>query len=896
MAFLTPLKTKLCVPPTRSNWVKRPHLLKLLGEGFSRKLTLISAPAGFGKTSLLVDWVHTHNKNVAWFSVDKEDNDPLQFLIYVILGFQTQEHDIGRSALTMLQSPQPLPLEAVMVNLINELTGSQDHMGLVIDDYHLVDNPQIHSLIEFLLEHLPENIHLFIATRSDPPLKVLARFRSQDQLVELRAAHLSFSLKETEIFLLRCLRLPLAAKDIQVLETRTEGWIAGLQLAALSLHGRKDPAGFLERFKGDNRYIVDYLAEEVLNRQPENIRNFLLQTSILRPFCAPLCDAVAQLDNSEQILLTLEKENLFIVPLADGSSWYRYHQLFADLLEHRLRSDQEQQAAELHNRASHWYMEHGYKAEALDHAFKAKNYTLAGRLIGEIAETDWDRSRESRLLLWFEQLPVEQIEADPRLCVFYARELFKNGDLEKAETKLQIAEQLLEAATIAKPLKKGLQGRIAVIRAYIAARTGNIPVMINFSNQALELLPRKDLMWRGVAATTLGFAYSWIGSGDLPKAQQAFSEAQKICQAGDNIYFNIFVGGCLGSVLMMRGRLKQAKDTCEEALKQAQKNGLLHTGIVGGIYSTLGMILCEWNDLDEGVRLIRRGIELSEEGRDPVSVASCQINLVRASIYRDDLATVSAVMEQLNKSMFNFRLPPWITNTIAAFNAFGYLHSGNLNAAVQWVEDRQLNPDGEPGNRHELEHLALAHILMAQNKLSEADRLFERLLSDAEAGDRVNIMIELLLGRMLFHRAMGDDVAALGALKKALSLAEPGGFIMIFAGKGKPVADFLEKIITDKSRISEGRESDFSLAYTQKILSACKASRPKLADELLEPLSERELEVLNLIAAGLSNKEITEKLFISLNTVKTHTKHINSKLNVNNRTRAIARAKELGIL
>jgi len=896
MKNLSLLKTKLFVPPPRSNWIKRRHLLKRMDEGFVRKFTLISAPAGFGKTTLLVDWVLSQKKPVAWFSVDKGDSDPLQFLTYVILGLQTLESAIGKSALTILQSPQPQPIEAILVNLINDLVRIQYDMALVLDDYHLVNTRQIHDLIEFLLENMPERMHLIMATREDPPLDPLARLRSQDQLLELRAADLSFSVEEIQSFFNKSLELHLTTNDIHLLETRTEGWIAGLQLVALSLRGREDPSSFLRQFKGDNRYIADYLTGEVLSRQPQQIRNFLTQTSILKHLSAPLCNAVTQQENSEQILLTLERANLFIVPLDDESCWYRYHQLFADLLQQRLHHNQKKLVTELHNRACQWHMKHGDKTEAVDHAFSAQNYVLAGQLIEEIAETDWDRSQESLLLFWLRKLPIEQLEDNPRLCIYYARELFKNGDLDNSEQKLQIAEQVLESSSIGASQKKELHGRIAVIRAYISSRTGNVPRIIQFSNRALELLPEKDAMWRGVAATTLGFAYSWIGSGDLPKAQQAFSEAQRICQAGGNIYFNIFVRGCLGSILMMRGRMKQAKDVCELSLSLAKENGLLQTGIVGGLYSTLGMILCEWNDLEEGVHLIKRGVELSERGQDPVSVASCRINLVRASIYRGDFTTVSVEMENLNKSLISFRLPPWITNTIAAFNAFGFLHSGNFNAAMQWVAERKLSPDGELSNLHELEYIALAHALIAQNKLHEADRLFGRLLEHAEAGDRVYIMIELWLGRMLLYMAMQDDDAALGAMKTALALAEPGGLIMIFASKGKPVTDFLEKIVATKNQFSKDMEAVFSLSFARKILSVCKSVKPENAGDFLDPLSRRELEVLNLIAAGLSNKEISERLFISLNTVKTHTKNINSKLNANNRTRAIARAKELGFL
>jgi len=461
---LTPLKTKLRVPPLRSNWISRSRLDKRMEEGFARKLTLISAPAGFGKTTLLVDWIHSHKIPAAWFSVDNGDNDPLQFLTYVILGLQTLEAGIGKAALTMLQSPQPPPIEPILINLLNDVSRISTDLALVLDDYHLIDARPIHDLIAFLLESLPEQMHIIIATRSDPPLP-LARVRSQNLLTELRAADLSFRADETANFLNQSLDLQLSIRDIQLLETRTEGWAAGLQLAALSLQGRKDPSDFIKGFKGDNRYIADYLTEEVLSRQPEHLRNFLLQTSILGRLSGPLCDAVTDQKNGRQSLNSLEKANLFVIPLDDERCWYRYHHLFADLLEQRLRLNQNDLVPELHRRASQWFAKNGFKNEAVDHAFAAQDYNQAARLIEEIAEMVWDRARESRLLQWLKKLPQEQIETNAKLCIFYARELFKSGYLDDAEQQLQAAEHMLESTSGGDLNKEGLPGRIAVIRA-----------------------------------------------------------------------------------------------------------------------------------------------------------------------------------------------------------------------------------------------------------------------------------------------------------------------------------------------------------------------------------------------------------------------------------------------
>lgn len=576
-----PLRAKLYVPPLQSTWISRARLLQRIDEGLDRKFTLISAPAGFGKTTLIVEWIHRNKIPVAWFSVEKDDNDPQHFLTYVIAGLQTLEAGIGKAALTLLQSPQPPPLEAILANLINDICRMPTEIILVLDDYHAVDAKPIHDLVAFLLDHLPKQMHLVMATRSDPPL-LLARLRSQNQLTELRAADLCFTTDETTKLFNKSLDLQLSTDDIHLLETRTEGWIAGLQLAALSLHGRKNPSKFLKAFRGDNRYIADYLTEEVLNRQSEQLRIFLLQTAVLERLSDSLCDFVTQQENSRQMLNMLEQANMFVIPLDEDRCWYRYHHLFADLLAQHLRLKQGDRVIELHRRASQWFAKNGFKSEAVDHALVAHDDALAAELIEEIAENDWDRARESRLLQWFKKLPDEKIDANPKLCIFYARELFKSGYMHDAEKRLQAAEHLLVSAAISDPEMEGLRGRIAVIRAYISTRTGDLSRTITFSSQALKLLPERDLNWRSVAATTLGMGY---GSDKLVEAQQAFSEAMQISKSAGNIYYHIFAGSCLASIIFKRGKLKETKDISRQLLSLAIENGIEQTGIVGSLYA-----------------------------------------------------------------------------------------------------------------------------------------------------------------------------------------------------------------------------------------------------------------------------------------------------------------------
>ena len=468
---------------------------------------------------------------------------------------------------------------------------------------------------------------------------------------------------------------------------------------------------------------------------------------------------------------------------------------------------------ELHRRASQWLKSNGFKNEAVDHAFAAQDYSQAVELIEEVAEINWDRAQESRLLRWFKKLPDTQTNANPGLSIFYARELFKSGYPEEAEIKLQAAETMLESTSISASNKDGLRGRIAVIRAYIAARVGDSSHIIHFANQALEYLPQKDLMWRSVAATTLGFGYGWAGAGDMVKAHQAFSEARKISKAAGNLYYNVFAGSCLGAVMLMQAQFKEAIALNQKMLNLAIEHGIEQTGIVGSLYGNVGMILCEWNDLDEGIRLIEKGIELSELGRDPVILASCQVSLLKANLYRMDFPSAFKLMDRINEGAGNFMLPPWITNTISALNVFIWLATGNLDAALQWVKERKLNVSNKIENMRELEYLALAHILIVQKQFDDADRLLERLIENAKAGDRVYLVIEIQLWRVLVFKAKGDTAAALGELKMALSLAEPGGLLMIFVSKGKPVADLLDEIIEVKKSNHDDAEAGFSLSY-----------------------------------------------------------------------------------
>jgi LuxR family maltose regulon positive regulatory protein len=892
------LKTKIAIPQHRIDLVNRPRLIQKLNDGVKGKLTLLSAPAGFGKTTLLGEWVHQCRCPVAWFSVDKGDNDPAYFLTYTIAALQTIEESIGQTALQLLYTPQLPPFETIVVALINSLTLFAKDFVLVLDDYHHIESKPINDILVFLLENLPERMHLVLATRSDPSLS-LSRLRSQQELTEIRAADLYFTTDETSLYLQKCMQINLSHEEIALLESRTEGWITGLQLAALSMKDRNDLSRFITDFTGDNRYIVDYLMEEVLNRQPEHIQTFLLATSILDPISASLCDAVIGKKNSQQMLDLLEQENLFIFSLDEKRNWFRYHKLFADSLRQRLYQLNRDQVPEFHKRACDWYDQNGLKYEGIEHALAAQDFERAVYLLEEIAESVWDRGQQVKLVEWFDSLPRGILSSRPLLCVLHARALVMSGQQKKAEKCLLAAEQILKSPSneVIEILPDGtsyqhvfdrekLQGKISAVWALMSMYKGDVPHVIQYSQEALSMLPQEDLTWRGVATTTLGMAHGWAGDGNMKKAEQAFSDAISISLRANNISFYLFAGLALAGIQTYQGRMGEAEDLCRRLLQKAEEYGMSQTGNVASILSILGGILCEKNDFERGLPYLKKGLELARLSHDLIALQGIRLNMLRVLILKKDLSEAIQMIHQIEKDAQKFHLPPWMIHTVSAYKAQIWLLSGKLDSALQLVKERGLGINNKLISRMEPEYVILARVLIAQNKPGEADVLLQRLIKNAMAGDRIVVAIQMHLVRILSLSALGHQDAAVGELKKALALAEPGGFINIFVFEGQTVEALLEKIQPERKN-----------PYVRRIMMAFKSSKSsKREGVLIEPLSERELDVLQLLSTGLSNQEIADRLYISLNTVRTHTKNINSKLNVHSRTQAVAKSKELGII
>ncbi len=938
------LATKLFIPPPRPKAVSRPRLLGRLNEGLHRKLTLISAPAGFGKTTLVSEWLvasagrslQAVSRQVAWLSLDENDSDPTRFLAYLIAALQTITPNLGEGLSDALQSPQPPPIESVLAALLNELAAIANNVVLVLDDYHVINAQAVDHALTFLLEHLPPTMHLVITTREDPPLP-LARMRARGQLVELRAADLRFTASEAAEFLNQVMGLKLSAQEIAALENQTEGWIAGLQLAALSMQGHEDVAGFIRSFAGDHHYIVDYLVEEVLQRQPELVRTFLLQTSILDRLSGPLCSAVTGQNDSKMLLGALERGNFFVVPLDDKRHWYRYHHLFADVLHAHLIAEQPDQVAVLHRRASAWYTENGLPADAIRHALAAADFARAAELI-ELTVPTTRRSRQEAMLLgWLQALPDEVLRDRPVLSVHYAATLLYSGKLEGVEARLHDAEQWLETTAAAATMNeqprpdlssgaaqegsslhapKGgnplgavivdqeeflrLPGMIAIYRAGHSLAQGNMADTVTYARRALAVIAEDDHVWRGAAAAILGLA-SWT-SGDLEAAHRSYAEGMAHLQRAG--YIADAIGGTivLADIQITQGRLRDAMRTCERALQLAIEQGTPALRGTADMYVGMSEIHCERNELQVATQHLLRSKEQGEHTGFPQYPYRWRVAMARIRVTEGDLDGALELLheaERLYVSDFHPNVRP-----VTVLKTRVWVAQGRLTEAVGWAREQGLSIQDDLSYLREFEHITLARVLLARCQSDRADHsllaavgFLERLLEAAEAGGRTESVIEILVLQALAYQMQDDISAALTSLARALTLADPEGYVRIFVDEGPSMAHLLGEAAIRK----------IMPTYTAKLLAAFDREQPRnsgksplpaspASQPLIEPLSERELEVLRLLGTDLSGPEIARQLMVSPNTMNTHTKNIYSKLAVNSRRAAVRRAEELDLL
>ena len=877
------LATKLYIPPPRSKIVLRTRLIERLNAGCAHgcKLTLISAPAGFGKTTLVSEWIANCGMPVAWLSLDERDNDPARFISYLVKALQTIQTGIGEGLLAALQSPQPLQFETILTTLLNEISTIPENFLLVLDDYHSIDSKPVDQSLAFLIEHQPPQMHLLIATREDPDLP-LARMRARGQCTELRVADLRFTPAEAAEFLNFVMGLNLSETDVAALEARTEGWIAGLQLAALSMQGHQDVTSFIQSFTGSHHFVLDYLVEEVLGQQPESIQAFLLRTSILERMCGPLCDAVL-LDSSipgQATLEYLQRANLFIVPQDNERRWYRYHHLFGDLLRKRLgQSFTPGGIAELQIHASEWYENNDLMLEAFRHAAAAHDIERAVRLMESRKMPLHLRGTATAILDWLESLPKSLLDARPALWWKQAALLLMIGQPTGVEEKLQATEAALASTALPgadlDDTTRDLIGQIAAARANVAQVDAQTEIIQFQTRRALEYLHPDNLSFRSVAIRSLGFAY-YI-KDNLTESGRAYAEAYSLAQAAGNIVDSSLASIRLGQVQEAENQLHLAAETYQGVLPLIDEYSPHNAPLA---YLGLARIHYEWNDLDAAEQYGEKSLQLARQYDQVVErLVVSEVFLARLKLARRDATGAMDKVLQAEQTSrlknFTYRLPD-----IAYTRARIQLYQGNMDEAAQLVRQNDMP-------------LMQARVLIAQGNPSEALSLVEPQRQQAEANRLPQRLLLVLAVQSVVLFANGDKDQAVQVLAEALALAEPGGYIRLFLDEGALMAQLL----------LEAASRGVMPNYVSKLLAAIEAEKrinkdkpdPFSAGSLVESLSQRELEILKLIAQGLSNREIGERLFLALDTIKGHNRKIFDKLQVQSRTEAIARSHELGL-
>jgi LuxR family maltose regulon positive regulatory protein len=904
------LATKLHLPRLQPSFVPRPRLVEALDDGLARRLILVCSPAGFGKTALLADWARRGGRPAAWLSLDVGDNDPARFWRHAVAALDRTRPGISERVAPLLGPQGPASFEGLVTVLINELAAQpgEDKLLLVLDDYHLIETQQVHASLVFLLAHLPPGLHLVLASRSDPPLP-LARLRAAGQLAELRAGDLRFTAEEAAALLREAVSGDLPGATVAALVARTEGWAAGLQLAGLSLRGQPDPAGFVAAFSGTHRYVLDYLAGEVLEGQGGQVREFLLETSVLERLSGRLCDAVTGRTGSQAMLERVERANLFLVPLDEVRGWWRYHQLFADLLRARLQQQQPGRVAALHRNAAAWCEEHGLADAAVHHALGAGDSTWAARLIERHFDEVFLSGERATIQRWLSALPAELARSRPRLLLAQARIALVGGDLEVVEGLLDAAERASAddedepfepSAGGAASLLANVSAAITLERALLAYLRGDVESTVTFALRTLAELGEGELMLDSLARWQLAVA-EWL-RGQVAAAERAF--AARITAWWSVGEPTMAAQGChlLGRVQRAQGRLDAAVGTYQQVLEMTGPPGRPTLPVAGIAYVGLAEVTYQRGDLDAALRYVTEGIPLC---RQLVYTQPLAVGLVTLAWIRQANGDPVGAREAMSEA---WRAAPGqavasLLDPVPAQRARLRLAQGDIAGAGRWVKQRGLGPDDDLGYPREPEYLVLARVLLAQDSPTPALALLGRLHAAATAQGRTASVIEIQALRALALAASDEEDAAVNALAQALTLACPRGYVRVFADEGPPMRALLARLIAAQ-KAHQGAARDVPLGCLAQLVRAfgreggapgARQDAATVVPELVEQLTARELDVLRLLAAGTPNPRIAKELVVSLDTVKKHVSHILAKLGAANRTEAVTRARQLGL-
>lgn len=894
------LATKIHIPPLRSNLVSRPHLIKRLNDGITQnhRLTLISAPAGYGKSTLLVEWVSQLDTQVAWVSLEKGENNPLRFWSYFAASLSTlpplHQAGIGESFIQALQSPQLPPMDLLFIDLLNDLSKLEVRVVLVLDDLHSIIEGQIHQDLVFLIDHLPQSrnsLHLVVASRMDPPWP-LARWRVRDELTELRSKDLRFSPANATVFLNDSMGLKLSTQDIALLEQRTEGWVAGLQLAALSMQNQEYITGFLEGFSGTHRFLLDYLFEEVLSQQaPEKVK-FLLHTSLLEHITAPLCNSITNRQDSQEMLLQLEKSNLFLVPMDDECRWYRYHHLFSDMLQFHLRKSYPEIIPALHVKASIWYEQNGYLSNALTHAIAANDLDRLIGLVKKYAFTILEANQASIFLGWLNTLPDTVMASSPWLYIARAWLSAYLGQFEEIEPSIREAEKYANQAD------RRLMGYIAAMWTLMGEfeypRIDGIP----YARQALELLPQEEYQARAFVSYHLSNILS--GTGDVLLALKALEDAYTWSLVVGDSEMAMTAQFQRAYVLYVLGRLTESLQAFEKTFLMADSSypdKKYKSLSVGFAYSQLSLLYLEWNNTSEALRYASEGLEICKRWGYSDYIYEALITLAEILLAIGDLDNALSAIQEAKQAIKN----PSILNRPDSLEAVINLNRGEIESAYAWITRCGLFSRDTIEYVQWQVYLHLTVILQAQGKSSEAYEILERLVSIMERAGAVTPLMKSLTQLIIISHTLNDEERALSLLQHALVMAKPEGYVRVFTSKGAPMLSLLQLALNrgiEKEYINQLLPA-FRLSAARREIS--RPALPKSHDKyrathLLDPLSDRELQVLQLLESSLSSVEISRELYLSTNTVRTHIRNIYSKLDVHGRLEAIQKAKDTGLI